>query len=90
MIAYEVSCRGRPLLTKAHCHAKMNVLIARGIKHIYELKMGAPSSARMVQDADLELKALEMVYHANSAAVEGLVDRNGYRRKEGGKGKLFS
>ena len=31
------------------------------------------------------MKALEIVYHTNGAAVEGLVDRNGNIRKELGK-----
>ena len=44
--------------------------------------MGTPSSARIIQYVDLELKALEIVYQVNVAAVEGLVDRNGHRRKE--------
>ena len=50
--------------------------IARGLKRIWESKMGTPSSARIIQDVDLELKALEIVYLANGAAVEGLADRN--------------
>ena len=36
--------------------------IARGLKRIRESKMGTPSSARIIQDFDLALKALEMVY----------------------------
>ena len=67
--AYDVSRRGKSLLTKSHCHAKMNVVIARGIKRIWELKMGTTSSARIIQDVDLVLKELEIVYHANGAAV---------------------
>ena len=43
--------------------------------------MGTPSSARIIQDVDLALKALEIVYRGNGAAVEGLADRNGHRRK---------
>ena len=46
--------------------------IARGLKRIWESKMGTPSSARIIQDFDLALKALEIVYHGNGAAVEGL------------------
>ena len=34
--------------------------------------MGTPSSARMIQDVDLVLKALEIVYSANGATFEGL------------------
>ena len=52
--------------------------------------MGTPSSTRMIQDVDLALKVLEVVYHANGAAVEGLADRNRHRRKVVGEGKSFS
>ena len=48
--------------------------------------MGTPYSARIIQDVDLALKALEMVFSANGAAVEGLADRNGHRRKAVGEG----
>ena len=82
--------QGRLLLTKSHRHAKMNVVIARGIKCIWELKIRTPSSARIIKDVDLVLKALEIFYHANGAAGEGLTDRNGHRRKELGKGKRVS
>ena len=37
--------------------------------------MVTPSSARITQDADMALKALEIVYHANGDAGEGLADR---------------
>ena len=43
--------------------------------------MGTPSSARIIQDVDLALKASEIFYRTNGAAVEGLADRNGYRQK---------
>ena len=43
--------------------------------------MGTPSSARIIQDVDLVLKVLEIVYRENGATVEGLSDRNGHRRK---------
>ena len=43
--------------------------------------MVTPSSARIIQDVDLVLKALEIVYRSNGAAVEGLDDRNGHIRK---------
>ena len=69
------------LLTKEHHHAKMNVVIARGIKRIWESKMRITSLVRIIQDVDLALKALEMVYHANSDAVEGIANRNGHIRK---------
>ena len=39
---------------------------------------------------DLALKALEIVYLANGASVEGLTDRNGNRRKVVGEGKSVS
>ena len=40
--------------------------------------MGTPSSARIIEDVDLELKALEIFYRVNGDAVEGLADRNGH------------
>ena len=49
--------------------------------------MGTSSSARIIQDVYLELKSLEIVYRANGAAVEGLIDRTGHRGKLVGKGK---
>ena len=49
--------------------------------------MGTPCSERIIQDVDLALKALEIVYRENVGAVEGLADRNGHRRKVVGKGK---
>ena len=52
--------------------------------------MGTPSSVRIIGDVDLTLKALEIVYRANGAAVEGLADRNGHRRKEVGEGGSVS
>ena len=48
--------------------------------------MGAPSSARIIEDIDLALKALEIVYRTNGAAFEGLADRNGHRCKYVGEG----
>ena len=62
--------------------------ISRGIKRIWESKMGTPSSARITQDVDLALKAMENFYRENGAAVEGLADRNGHRRKVVGEGKV--
>ena len=38
----------------------------------------------------MALKALEIVYRANGAAVEVLADRNGYRCTEIGEGKSAS
>ena len=52
--------------------------------------MGTPSSVRIIEDVYLALKALEIVYRANGAAVEGLEDRNGHRCKELGEGESFS
>ena len=49
--------------------------------------MGTPCLARIIQDVDLTLKALEIVYPENGAAVEALDDRNGHRKKVVGKGK---
>ena len=51
---------------------------------------GKPSSVRIIQDVDLALKALEIVYRTNGDAFEGLADRNGNRRKEVGEGGSFS
>ena len=39
--------------------------IYRELKRIWELKMGTPSLAMIIQDVDLALKALEIVYRAN-------------------------
>ena len=52
--------------------------------------MGTPSSARIIQDVDLALKALEIVYSANGVAVEGVSDRNGHIRKVVGEGESVS
>ena len=49
--------------------------IAQGLKRIWDSKMGTPSSVRIIEDVDLVLNALEIVYHANGTAVEGLADR---------------
>ena len=64
--------------------------IARGLKRIWESKMGTPSSAQIIQDFDLALKALEIFYHTNGAAFEGLAYRNGNRRKVVGEGGSVS
>ena len=64
--------------------------ITRGLKRIWESKLGAPSSARIIQYVNLALKALEIVYRANGDAVEGLADRNGHRRKVVGEGNSVS
>ena len=64
--------------------------IARGMKRIWESTMGTPSSARIIEDVDLALKALERVYLANGASVEELTYRNGHRRKVVGEEKSVS
>ena len=64
--------------------------IARGMKRIWGSKTGTPSLARIIEDVDLVLKALEIVYLENGAAVEGLADRNRHRRKLVGEGKSVS
>ena len=62
--------------------------IAQGLKRLWDSIMGTPSSARIIQYVDLALKASEIVYRENGAAVEGLADRNGHRRKVVGKGNI--
>ena len=52
--------------------------------------MGTLSSARIIEDVDMALKTLEIVYRANGATVEGLADRNGHKCKELGEGKSVS
>ena len=61
--------------------------IAQRLKRLWDSKIGTPSLARIIQDVDLALKALEIVYRENGAADEGLADRNGHRRKVVGQGK---
>ena len=50
------------------------------------IENGNPSSAQIIQDVDLALKALEIVYRANGDEVEGMADRNVHRRKVSGEG----
>ena len=64
--------------------------ITQGLKRIWDLKTGTPPSVRIIEDVDLELKALEIVYLSNGAAVEGLADRNWHKCKEVGEGKSVS
>ena len=52
--------------------------------------MGTPSPVRIIEDVDLALRALEIVYRENGAAVYGLADRNGHRRNVVGKKKSVS
>ena len=51
----------------------------RGLKRIWESKMGTPSSARIIKDVDLTLKVLKIVYCTNGAAFKGIADRNIHR-----------
>ena len=51
---------------------------------------GTPPSARIIEDVDRLLKALEIVFRANGAAVEWIAYRNGHRKKEVGKVESFS
>ena len=44
--------------------------------------------ARIIQDVDLALEALEIIYRKNGAAIEGLADRNGPIRKVVGEGEI--
>ena len=62
----------------------------RVLKRIWQSKIGTPYLARIIPDVDLALKALEIGYRVNGAAVEGLADRNGHRRKVVGEGKSVS
>ena len=48
--------------------------------------MGKYSLARIIEDFDMEMKALEIFYRTNGAAVEGLDDRNGHIQKVLGEG----
>ena len=64
--------------------------ISRGMKRIWESKMGTPSSARIIEYVYLALKALEIVYLANGAEVEELADSNGHRQKVVGEWKSVS
>ena len=64
--------------------------ISRGMKLIWYSKMVTPSSVRIIKDVDKALKALEIVYRTNGAAVEELADRNGHRRKEVGEERSVS
>ena len=55
--------------------------IDRGLKRIWDSKMGTPFSVRIIEDVDLALKALEIAHHVNGAAVEGLADIMGIEVK---------
>ena len=60
--------------------------ITRGMKRTWESKMVTPYLARIIQDDDLELKGLYIVYLVIGAAVEDLADRNRHIRKVVGEG----
>ena len=60
------------------------------LKRIWESKIVTTYLARIIQDVDLALKALEIIYSANGDAVQGLEDRNGHRHKLVGEGKRVS
>ena len=64
--------------------------ISQGLKHIWDSKMGTTSSVRIIKDVDLALKVLKIVYRANGAAVEGLAERYGHKKKEVGEGGSVS
>ena len=49
--------------------------------------MGTPSSARIIENVDMALKALEIVYLENVDSVEVLDDRNGHKQNVVGEGK---
>ena len=52
--------------------------------------MVTPSSARIIQDVDLALKALEIVYRSNGSSVEGIADINVHRWTVVGEGRSVS
>ena len=60
------------------------------MKRLWDSKIGTPSSARIIQDVDLALKALEIYYRENGAAVEGLADIYVHRSKVVYKGESVS
>ena len=49
-----------------------------------------PSSARVIEDVDCALEALEIVFRANGAAFEGITGRNGHILNELGEGRGVS
>ena len=64
--------------------------IGKVLKRIRESNMGTLSSERIIKNVYLALKSLGIFYRTNGAAVEGLADRNGHRRKVVGEGKSVS
>ena len=65
------------------------MVIARGLKGIWDSKTGTPYSARMIKDIDLKWKALEIFYRANGAAV-GEVHKPKARVASANSPKIFS
>ena len=55
--------------------------IARGLKCLWDSKIGTPSSARIIQDVDMVLKALEIVYREMGLQLKGLLIEMGTGRK---------
>ena len=64
--------------------------IYRGLKRVWDSKIGTPSSVIIIKDVYLALKALEIVYRKNYSSIEGIADRNGHRKKEVGEGESVS
>ena len=48
--------------------------ISQGLNRIWESKLGTPSLDRIIQDIDMELKALEIVYRANFQRFQHQID----------------
>ena len=64
--------------------------IARGLKRVWESKMGTPYLARIIKDADLALRTLGIVFHSNENEVEEISDRNRQRSTVKGEGESVS
>ena len=63
--------------------------ISKGILKIYDPKNGvAPTSKRIIQDVKRVLTSLETIVEAGGKVVEGLVNRNGHRRRKS-KGRKY-
>ena len=50
--------------------------IFRGLKRIWESKVGTPSSASIIKDVDLDLKTSGIFFHENGDTVGGIADSN--------------
>ena len=48
--------------------------------------MGSSSSARIIKNVDIAVKAVEIVYPVNGAVVEGVANINGHSHKVVGEG----